>query len=126
MFSCFKKQEETLLQLVQQRFSSTHRQNTLVGNILILEKIKMFWCLRFELGKIWNELNRCAKILINQPNAWIFSEWARLHKTDSQLFVAILWGFLTAMSLPFLKKLSWIKSVFYEYHISTITVQSWY
>ena len=30
----------------------------------------LFWtnfsCLKFELGKIWNKLNRCAKILRNQ------------------------------------------------------------
>ena len=45
--------------------------------------------LKFDLGKIWNKLNRCAKILINQPTALIFSGCAHSRKIDNQLFVAL-------------------------------------
>ena len=86
---CLKKQEKTLSRLVQKRFSFTHIQNTLVGNILISEKLTIFWYLKFEFEKKLNKLNRCAKILINQPNASIFLVWACLHKAANQLFVAL-------------------------------------
>ena len=84
MFSCLKKQEEKLSLLVQLTFSFTNQQNTLVGNIHTLDNVIIFWCLEFELGKIWNKLIWCDKILINQPNVPISSGC----KSDNQFFVA--------------------------------------
>ena len=78
MFNCLKKWGETLTRLVQRKFSFIHWQNTIVGTILILDKIIIFWCLKFELGKI------CTKILINQQNVSIFSGCTCLRKTDNQ------------------------------------------
>ena len=89
IFSCLKKQEETLSQLVQLRFSFTHWQNKLVGDILILDKLTMFQCLKFELGKFWNKLKRYAKILLNQPHVSIFLGSVHLHRTVNQLFMAL-------------------------------------
>ena len=39
----------------------THHSSGLVSNILILDKLAIFLYLKFELGKIWNKLNRRAK-----------------------------------------------------------------
>ena len=51
------------------------------------KKFKSYNILKFELKKIWNNLNRCAKILINQPNVSIFLGCVGLRKTDNQLFI---------------------------------------
>ena len=58
--------------------------NSRFDAILILEKLIIFWCLKLELGKIWNKLNRCGNILINQPNVLIFLRCARLRNIDNQ------------------------------------------
>ena len=65
MFSCLKKQEQTL-----SRFSLTHWQKTPVGNILILNKLTIFdvWSLSFEKFEInWKDPLKYWK---NQSSAW--------------------------------------------------------
>ena len=48
-----------------------------------------FSCWKFELGKICSKLKTRAKLLINQPNASIFSGCVPLLKTNNQFFVTL-------------------------------------
>ena len=57
------------------------KQKFLKSIVKRLNNFTIFSCWKFELGKICSKLKTRAKILINQPNASIFSGCVPLRKT---------------------------------------------